>query len=148
MWRASGLTGRRAGSARAVRCQSTRPARTSSGRSRAANRRALGLLSRSLATPERYAPLRPPKTGRRTVHPRLIEAVKEQALPSRATLWRITDVPEEPRTDRARGTSRGLVHRRGHGRILEQIRPAAEQHDGRLVPELTDVEKARRTSVE
>src|SRR3954452_16178490 len=140
MWRASGLTGRRAGSARAVRCQSTRAARTSSGRSRAANRRALGLLSRSLATPERYAPLRPPKTGRRTVHPRLIEAVQEQALPSRATLWRIADVPEEPRTDRARGTSGGLVHR-------SRADPRADSScgwsttDGRLVPELTDVEK-------
>src|SRR5690349_6488887 len=54
MCRASGRTTRSAGSASAVRCQSTIPVRTSLGRSRATNRRALGLLSRSLATAERY----------------------------------------------------------------------------------------------
>ena len=56
MWSDSGFTGRSAGSVSSRPCQATSPSRTSSGRSRATNKRARGLLRRSLATAQRYPP--------------------------------------------------------------------------------------------
>src|SRR3954447_16500998 len=88
MCRASGRTARSAGSASAPRCQSTIPVRTSFGRSRATNRRALGLLSRSLATPERY-----PAAPTALAHSSGLERFEGRSLP-RAP--RLAPVDREP----------------------------------------------------